>query len=154
MLIFCWITSAIIVGVDQWVKWKITNNLALSQTKSLIPGVLSLNHIQNTGSAWSILEGEILFFILVTIIAIIIIVTLMIKNRHHYNRWFMYGLSLILAGAIGNFIDRIRLGYIVDMFQTDFMNFPIFNIADMSLTIGVFCILVYIILDEKDQKRK
>ena len=66
----------------------------------------------------------------------------------------MIGLSLILAGAIGNFIDRVRLGYVVDMFQTDFMNFPIFNVADITLVCGVVCILIYIILDEKEQGKK
>lgn len=65
----------------------------------------------------------------------------------------MIGLSLILAGAIGNFIDRIRLGYVVDMFQTDFMSFPIFNVADVTLVCGVICMLIYIILDEKDQRK-
>ena len=69
-------------------------------------------------------------------------------------RWFMIGLILVLAGAIGNFIDRIRLGYVVDMFQTDFMSFPIFNVADVTLVCGVICILIYIILDEKDQRKK
>ena len=78
----------------------------------------------------------------------------MVKNRKTGNRWFMIGLSLILAGAIGNFIDRMRLGYVVDMFQTDFINFPIFNVADVTLVCGVICILIYTILDEKDQKKK
>ena len=94
------------------------------------------------------------FFTIVTLIAVVVILTLMIKNREKSNSWFMIGLSLILAGAIGNFIDRLRLGYVVDMFQTDFMNFPIFNVADVTLVCGVICILIYIILDEKDQRKK
>ena len=154
MLIIFWIFSALLVGVDQLVKWWITDNLALGETKSLIPGILSLNHIRNTGAAWSMLEGKMWFFTIVTLIAVVVILTLMIKNREKGNRWFMIGLSLILAGAIGNFIDRLRLGYVVDMFQTDFMNFPIFNVADVTLVCGVICILIYIILDEKDQRKK
>lgn len=94
------------------------------------------------------------FFTVVTIIAVVVILTLMIKNRSDGNRWFMIGLTLILAGAIGNFIDRVRLGYVIDMFQTDFVNFPIFNVADISLVIGVICVLIYIILDEKEQRKK
>ena len=94
------------------------------------------------------------FFALITIIAVVVVITLMVKNRKTGNHWFMIGLSLILAGAIGNFIDRMRLGYVVDMFQTDFINFPIFNVADVTLVCGVICILIYTILDEKDQKKK
>ncbi|HFD0789167.1 TPA: signal peptidase II [Enterococcus faecium] len=154
MLIIYWIFSALLVGVDQLVKWWITDNLALGETKNLIPGILSLNHIRNTGAAWSMLEGKMWFFTIVTLIAVVVILTLMIKNREKGNHWFMIGLSLILAGAIGNFIDRIRLGYVVDMFQTDFMSFPIFNVADVTLVCGVICILIYIILDEKDQRKK
>ncbi|PQF22571.1 signal peptidase II [Enterococcus mundtii] len=154
MLAIYWIISALIIGIDQWVKWLIVDNFALGETKSVIPGILSLNHIRNFGAAWSLLEGKMWFFTVVTIIAVVVILTLMIKNRTNGSRWFMIGLTLILAGAIGNFIDRVRLGYVVDMFQTDFMNFPIFNVADISLVIGVICVLIYIILDEKEQRKK
>ncbi|MBO1299380.1 MULTISPECIES: signal peptidase II [unclassified Enterococcus] len=154
MLVIYWIISALIVGLDQWVKWLIVENFALGETKSVIPGILSLNHIRNFGAAWSLLEGKMWFFTVVTIVAVVVVLTLMIKNRNNGSRWFMVGLTLILAGAIGNFIDRVRLGYVVDMFQTDFMNFPIFNVADVSLVIGVICVLIYIILDEKEQRKK
>lgn len=154
MLVIYWIMSGALIAIDQWVKWWITSNLALGETQSIIPGVLSLNHIRNTGAAWSMLEGKMWFFTVVTIVAVVAIIYLMIKNRQTASRWFMTGLALILAGAIGNFIDRVRLGYVVDMFQTDFMNFPIFNVADISLVCGVICILIYIILDEKDQVKK
>lgn len=154
MIAIYWIISALIIGLDQWVKWLIVNNFALGETKSVIPGILSLNHIRNFGAAWSLLEGKMWFFTVVTIIAVVVILTLMIKNRSNGNRWFMIGLTLILAGALGNFIDRVRLGYVIDMFQTDFMNFPIFNVADISLVIGVICVLIYIILDEKEQRKK
>lgn len=79
MLIIYWIFSALLVGVDQLVKWWITDNLALGETKNLIPGILSLNHIRNTGAAWSMLEGKMWFFTIVTLIAVVVILTLMIK---------------------------------------------------------------------------
>ncbi|MBF8808015.1 MAG: signal peptidase II [Enterococcus lacertideformus] len=154
MLAIYFIISGLLVAIDQWIKWWIVNDLSLGETKNLIPGVLSLNHIRNTGAAWSILEGKMWLFAIITIIAVIVVIALMIKNRAHGSRWLMIGLSLILAGAIGNFIDRVRLGYVVDMFQTDFMDFPIFNVADITLVCGVICILIYIILDEKEQGKK
>ena len=154
MLAIYFIISGLLIGLDQWVKWWIVNDLSLGETKNLIPDVLSLNHIRNTGAAWSMLEGKMWLFAIITIIAVIVVVTLMIKNQRKGSRWLMIGLRLILAGAIGNFIDRVRLGYVVDMFQTDFMNFPIFNVADITLVCGVVCILIYIILDEKEQGKK
>ncbi|EMF0079894.1 signal peptidase II [Enterococcus hirae] len=154
MLAIYFMISGLLVALDQWVKWWIVNDLSLSETKTLIPGVLSLNHIRNTGAAWSMLEGKMWFFVIITVVAVIVVVTLMVKNRKQGNRWLLTGLSFILAGAIGNFIDRVRLGYVVDMFQTDFMNFPIFNVADMTLVCGVILILIYIILDEKEQGKK
>lgn len=154
MLAIYFIISGLLVALDQWVKWWIVNDLSLGETKNLIPGVLSLNHIRNTGAAWSLLEGKMWLFAVITVIAVVVVITLMIKNQKQGSRWLMVGLSLILAGAIGNFIDRVRLGYVVDMFQTDFMNFPIFNVADITLVCGVICILIYIILDEKEQGKK
>ncbi|WP_394896607.1 signal peptidase II [Enterococcus hirae] len=154
MLAIYFMISGLLVALDQWVKWWIVNDLSLGETKTLIPGVLSLNHIRNTGAAWSMLEGKMWFFVIITVIAVIVVVTLMVKNRKQGNRWLLTGLSFILAGAIGNFIDRVRLGYVVDMFRTDFMNFPIFNVADMTLVCGVILILIYIILDEKEQGKK
>lgn len=154
MLAIYFMISGLLVALDQWVKWWIVNDLSLGEMKTLIPGVLSLNHIRNTGAAWSMLEGKMWFFVMITVVAVIVVVTLMVKNRKQGNRWLLTGLSFILAGAIGNFIDRVRLGYVVDMFQTDFMNFPIFNVADMTLVCGVILILIYIILDEKEQGKK
>ena len=72
---------------------------------------------------------------------------ILIKYRYE-SKWLTIGLSLIIGGALGNFIDRLRLNYVVDMFQTNFMNFPIFNIADVALTIGVICVFIYIMLDD------
>ena len=78
---------------------------------------------KNTGAAWSLLEGKMIFFYVITVIVSVVIIYLLIKIIKSI--WYSVGLSFVLAGAIGNFIDRVRLGYVVDMLQTDFMNFPI-----------------------------
>jgi signal peptidase II len=96
------IISAVIVGLDQWVKWEIVEQFALGETKEVIPNILSLTHIRNTGAAWSILEGKMWFFIPITIIAAAVILYMMYKYRKDGSKWLMVGLSLILAGAIGN----------------------------------------------------
>lgn len=145
------IISALIIGLDQWVKYLTVTTTQLGETKEFIPGILSFTYIKNTGAAWSLLEGKMWFFYIVTTIVVIGILYVMITTTQK-SKWFGFGLSLVLAGAIGNFIDRLRLGFVVDMFQTDFINFPIFNVADMALVIGVICIFIYLMLDEKAAK--
>lgn len=151
VLIVYLIISAIVIGLDQWVKYLTVSNLQLGETKEFIPGALSFTNIRNTGAAWSLLEGKMWFFYIITILVVGVIFYLLVKHVHS-SKWFTIGLSLVLAGALGNFIDRVRLGYVVDMFQTDFINFPIFNVADTALVIGVICIFIYLILDDKATK--
>lgn len=151
LLVVYFLISALLVGLDQWSKYLTVQNISLGETKEFIPGFLSLTHLRNTGAAWSLLEGKMIFFYVITVIVSIVIIYLLIKN-YKKSVWYSVGLSFVLAGAIGNFIDRVRLGYVVDMLQTDFMNFPIFNVADSTLVVGVICIFIYLILDEKAAK--
>ena len=151
MLAVYLIISIILIALDQWVKYQTVANIALGETKEFIPGFLSFTNIRNTGAAWSLLEGKMWFFYIITVIVVVVVLYILVKNING-SKWFTIGLSLILAGAIGNFIDRIRLGYVVDMFQTEFMNFPIFNVADSVLVVGVACIFIYLILEEKAVK--
>lgn len=146
------IIAAIAVGLDQVVKWWVTENIGFGETIMANP-ILSLTHIRNEGAAWSILEGKMWFFYIVTAITSVVVVYFLYKNQEE-SKWLLVGLGLILGGAIGNFIDRLRLGFVVDMFQVEFFNFPIFNVADIALTIGVICVFIYIILDEKTDKVK
>ena len=151
LLVVYFLISALLVGLDQWSKYLTDQNISLGETKEFIPGFLSLTHLRNTGAAWSLLEGKMIFFYVITVIVSVVIIYLLIKN-YKKSIWYSVGLSFVLAGAIGNFIDRVRLGYVVDMLQTDFMNFPIFNVADSTLVVGVICIFIYLILDEKAAK--
>ena len=151
LLVVYFLISALLVGFDQWSKYLTVQNISLGETKEFIPGFLSLTHLRNTGAAWSLLEGKMIFFYVITVIVSVVIIYLLIKN-YKKSVWYSVGLSFVLAGAIGNFIDRVRLVYVVDMLQTDFMNFPIFNVADSTLVVGVICIFIYLILDEKAAK--
>ena len=140
----------IILGIvlDQIVKMAIVKNLRLSEQKSVINGILSLTHLRNNGAAWSILEGQQWFFVLTTVIVLAVAIWFWLKNLS--KNWYAIGLTLIISGALGNFIDRVRQGYVVDMFQLDFINFPIFNVADILLSRG-FVVLFIGILIEKDE---
>lgn len=112
-------------------------------------GTAGSGYLHNTGAAWSMLEGRQWFFAVITVIAIIVVAYLMWKNRR--SAWMMTGLSLIMAGAVGNFIDRLSQGYVVDMFALRNVNFPVFNVADACLTVGVFIMLI-VVLKEDDHK--
>ncbi|MQB94001.1 signal peptidase II [Lactobacillus reuteri] len=132
---------------DQLLKSWVASSIVLGGSKQLIPGIIELTNLRNSGAAWSIFEGQQTFFTIITIIAIIVIGYFIWQYRKNIS--MLIGLSLIMAGTIGNFIDRLRQGYVVDMFETTFINFPIFNIADMCLTIGVIWLIICI-LKEKD----
>ncbi len=140
----------IILGIvlDQVVKMAIVKHIKLSEQKPVLKGILSLTHLRNNGAAWSILEGQQWFFVLTTVIVLAVAVWFWLKNLSK-NRYAI-GLTLIISGALGNFIDRVRQGYVVDMFQLDFINFPIFKVADILLSIG-FVVLFIGILLEKDE---
>lgn len=144
MLIVYFILSGLLVGIDQWTKFLTVNHIALGESQNFIPNLVSFTHLQNSGAAWSVLEGKMLFFALVTLLAVVAIVYSLLRWGKK-SRWFSIGLSLILAGAIGNFIDRMRLGYVVDMIRVDFIDFPIFNFADMCLVIGVVITFIFIL---------
>ena len=144
---FSYIVGLLLLVIDQLVKSAVSNQIALGTVKSFIPGVLSLTNLRNDGAAWSILSGNQIFFYLITVVALVVLIYLLVTQRQHL--LYQWGLTLMITGTLGNFIDRIRLKYVVYMFQIDFFNFPIFNIADMCLTFGVIILFIAIIRDER-----
>ncbi|MDH6364064.1 signal peptidase II [Enterococcus sp. PF1-24] len=152
MLIVYLLLSALIVVGDQLVKWWTVSNLALGESQSFIPKVLSLTYVRNTGSAWSMFEGQMWFFYIITIVIVPVAVYFLVKNLHN-SKWLTLGISLALGGALGNFIDRLRLGYVVDMFATDFISFPVFNVADCALVVGMGMIFIYLLLEDRLERK-
>lgn len=147
------ILSLVIIGLgillDQLFKNWVVANIELGDVRSFIPNILSLTYLQNNGAAWSSFAGQQWFFLILTPI-VLIVAFWYLWEKSAQNGYFI-GLSLIISGALGNFIDRVRQGFVVDMFQTDFINFPIFNIADTLLSVG-FVILFIAILTDKSEK--
>ena len=141
----------IVVGIvaDQIFKNWIVANIQLGDTEKIWPNVLSLTYIKNDGAAWSSFSGQQWFFLILT--PIVLVVALWFLWKKMAQNWYFIGLTFIIAGALGNFIDRIRQGFVVDMFQTEFINFPIFNIADILLSVG-FVLLFIAILTDKETK--
>ncbi|MCQ6562749.1 signal peptidase II [Paenibacillus mendelii] len=134
----------VVIGVtiaDHIVKWLISMYMTIGQQITVIPGVFGLTSIRNRGAAFGMLQGQRVFFIIATSIVLIGIILYLYKI-HREKKLLSYGFALILGGALGNFIDRIYKGEVVDMFQVYFIDFPIFNVADSVLCIGVAIVLI------------
>lgn len=142
------VVSTILILIDQLTKYLTVQNIALYEVVEVIPNVVSLTYIQNTGAAFSILEGQMWFFYIITTIVVIGLIYYM-HTEGRQNKILGFLLSLILAGAIGNFIDRLFLQYVVDMIKLEFIDFAIFNVADSYLTVGVILLLIYTFYDER-----
>lgn len=147
-MIFNLILTTILVVIDQVTKYLTVQNIELGQVVEFIPDFVSLTYIRNTGAAFSILEGQMWFFYIVTTVVIGVLIYYMYTEAKN-DRVLGILLSLILAGAIGNFIDRLMLQYVVDMIKLEFMDFAIFNVADSYLTVGVILLFIYTIYQER-----
>lgn len=143
------IVAAVLIVLDQLVKAWTVANIALDTVEPFIPGFMSLAYLRNYGAAWSILQNQQWFFTIVTLVVVTALIWYYIKQIQG-NIWTLFSLSLMIAGALGNFIDRIRLGYVVDMFHLDFINFPVFNVADICLSVGVGILFICIMKEENN----
>ena len=132
---------AVLIVIDQLVKAYVVQNIALGEIKSWIPNLVSLTYLQNRGAAFSILQDQQWFFALITFVVMGVAVWYLYKHIED-SWWLVTGLVLIISGGLGNFIDRISQGFVVDMFHLDFINFAIFNVADSYLTVGVVVLLL------------
>jgi len=142
------ILTTILVTIDQITKYLTVQNIGLYEIKEIIPNFLSFTYIQNSGAAWSLLEGKMWFFYIITIIVIAFLLYYLYTEGRK-DKILGIILSIVLAGTIGNFIDRLIFQYVVDMIRLEFINFPIFNVADMLLTVGVAALLIYSIYEER-----
>ena len=142
----------LLIVFDQIVKYLIVRNFSIGEEKILIDNFLKFIYIRNTGAAFGILSGNIIFLIGISLLLIFYIVKEMKKNID--NNLSLLSFSLILGGAIGNLIDRIFRGYVVDFISFTLFNreMSIFNVADMYITIGVI-LLIYIVLKEGKYER-
>ena len=128
----------------------IVNNFNLHDGMEFINGLVSILYVRNTGAAWGMFEGKMFFFYAITAVAVGTLLYLMFKEKGK-SKLLLTAYAFILAGAVGNFIDRIRLGYVVDMFKFEFIDFPIFNVADICLTFGVIILFYYVIFKEQSK---
>lgn len=145
------IVCAAIVFVDQMFKNWIVLNIEPYTYRGLLPGVLSLTNVKNYGAAFSILQHMRWVFIAATVLFIAMALWAYFTKKVTYPLGLL-SLAFVLGGAIGNCIDRLRYGYVVDMLNFEFMDFAIFNIADSFICVGslIFCIYLFFLYEKKE----
>ncbi|WP_147531982.1 signal peptidase II [Bacillus marasmi] len=151
---FYYIIALFVIILDQLTKWLIVKNLELGESIQIIENFLYITSHRNRGAAWGILQGQMWFFYVITVIVIIGIVFYIQKVVK--DKWLAgVSLGLMLGGAIGNFIDRVFRKEVVDFINTYIFgyDFPVFNIADSALVIGVILLMIQMFLEERELKR-
>ena len=145
---------ALCIGADQAVKYYVVSHLELYESAPLLPGVVELFHIQNTGGGFSILAGHTWVLTVLTA-ALMAGIAWMLVKKYFPHPLAMWTLTVILGGGLGNLIDRVRLGYVVDMFHFQFWPaYPVFNVADVCVVSGALLAAVYYLwFYEKYDKR-
>ena len=146
------VLAAVLVAIDQGVKYFVRESIPLHTAVDFLPG-LDLTYVQNTGAAFSLFSQHTWILALLSVVVSVVLV-IALARRLFPQWWGMLALTLLLGGAVGNLIDRVLLGFVTYMFATTFMNFPVFNVADMCLVIGgvLLCLTVIFSFAEDRQK--
>ncbi|MBQ3135408.1 MAG: signal peptidase II [Oscillospiraceae bacterium] len=136
------ILAAVLVAVDQLVKFLVSTNIPLGGSVPFLPYIMDLTYVKNTGCAFSMLEDHTWLLAVVSAVISVVLAVALAKRffRHPIGRT---ALALLLAGAVGNLIDRVVLGHVVDMFRTLFIDFAVFNVADICVVVGGIAAAIY-----------
>lgn len=140
------IFAALIVLLDQLFKYYISMTVDFGAHVALIPGVIRLTYVENTGAAFGLFSNNARW-VLVAVSGVCTVVMIVVLLRYKMRSWGRIGLAMVLGGAVGNLVDRVAIGYVVDMFEFEFVNFAVFNIADIFITVGGILFILYYILD-------
>ncbi|WP_078413413.1 signal peptidase II [Priestia abyssalis] len=148
-----YLIAVFVIALDQVTKWMVVKQMEIGESIEIIPNFLYITSHRNRGAAWGILQGQMWFFYIITAIVIIALV-FYIQRLKREERMLGIALGLMLGGAIGNFIDRVWRKEVVDFINTYIFtyDFPIFNVADSALVIGVGLIFVLTLFEGKTTK--
>ncbi len=148
-----WITAIISIVLDHLTKFLIVQNFQLEETLALWPGVFHFTYVTNTGAAFSLFSNGGVYWL--RWLSLIVSLSLMgwAWFGAKFNQWEQLGYGLILGGALGNGIDRFVSGYVVDFLHFRLIDFPVFNVADVSINIGIVCLLIATFFSGKPKSR-
>ncbi len=141
----------VLIGLDQITKYVVDLKMTLNQSIDIIDGFFSITYVRNTGAAFSILRGNKWLFVAIAVVISIGLCIYMYKEK--VDKLEKAGLLMIIAGAIGNCIDRLRLGYVIDFLDFNIFgwDYPVFNVADIFVVVGVASLLISILLFSKKE---
>ena len=147
------ILALVLVALDQLVKYLVLQNIPLGGHVPFIPYLLELTYVQNTGAAFSIFSEHTWMLALVSLVMSVVLALALWKNffRHPLGK---VTLTLLLAGAVGNLIDRLLHGYVVDMIELEFMRFAVFNVADCAVVCGAILLVIYAFFFDQTRKKE
>lgn len=142
----------LMIILDQAAKYFFKRLLQPDSVISVINGILSFTYVENRGAAFGLFQGAKIFLIISTVILIVMLTYYYIKKvRHSGNKVLGYAFIFIIAGALGNLIDRLFRNYVIDFIRLDFIDFPIFNLADCYISIGAVILIIYILSAKKEE---
>lgn len=144
--------ALIIIIIDQITKILISSSFSATTELTLIPGIFNIVYLKNTGAAFSMFSEHVNILGIVSVLFCIGVIIYVLKAKPSH-KLQCTALTLIFAGALGNAIDRIFRGYVIDFIETAFINFPVFNIADIAITIGAALLVLYVILFDRESKK-
>ncbi|MCL2391677.1 MAG: signal peptidase II [Oscillospiraceae bacterium] len=150
MLVF--VFSALVVLLDQFLKRWVVRTIGLLDTMELIPGVIEFRHLHNTGAAFGIFAGQRWLLVAISFVACLILIFILLRYTDGF--WGTLGLAAVLGGAVGNLIDRVLYGYVIDMFNFEFVQFAVFNVADIFITLGFITFCIHFISSSVGQSRQ
>ena len=152
MIFFCLLLTFIAVFLDQYSKYMAVSRLKDNNAYVIIDKVLELYYIVNTGSSWGMLAGQKALILFISVIIIALCIFMIIKSPEDVKFIpFNVSLSMIIAGGIGNGIDRIRYSYVIDFIYFKAINFPVFNVADIFVTCGAILFILLILFKYKEK---
>ena len=145
------IYSLVFLMIDLLIKIIVINFMELYDTIKIIPGFFNITYVRNTGAAFSILEDSRIFFIVITFIALIVIYLFLLKDKV-LNKYQTFLYSMLIGGIVGNLVDRIIYGYVIDYLSFNIFgySFPVFNIADSFIVISVILLVFHLEISGKD----
>ena len=148
--LFMGIFVVIAAVLDQLSKLWVVTNIPLHGEIPVLSGIFHLTYAQNTGAAWSMLSGMQWLFLLIFLAFTLGIIWEFSKKRWPFTTFDRWCIAVVYAGGLGNIIDRIRLGYVVDMIEVEFIDFPVFNLADCCITCGCIALVVHLVFFNRE----
>ncbi len=145
------LVTALLIGIDQLTKWLAVSNLKSADPFVVWDGVLSFSYTENTGAAWNLFAGQKWLLVGLTSIVLVGVLAVLLCGRFQSYKMANVGGILVVSGGLGNLIDRVARGYVVDFIKADFIDFPIFNLADCFVVTGAIMLFIYFVFFYSDK---